>query len=396
LWFLWSILKKSELSAPSALPEQAADGGSGRQILSLRSIAGAEDLIDPLRQSITGNPAPVLLVGEEGSGKHYAARRLAAALLCDEPDERDGACGQCASCRLLAGGAHYDLIEIEPTADKKTIAVAAVREQVTGTLSLFPQLSRRRVYIISAVKAATLNEQGQNALLKPLEEHPDFVRFIILTEDAERLLPTIRSRSRVIHMGRRSDENIREILEQSGEMDRQAMDLAIRYADGLPGQALAIVGDMAFRELRARVFDYFVRLPRESRTFAFTEGMKLLQDNSSASSGTKLQKHERMRITEVLRLLESFLRDLLLLKQSIPRGRLVNTDFAEQLESMLAAYPLADPLHAALLVQQTSRALSANAIFEHTVARLMGGLRHYLSGQPVSPHIYLHENAGIR
>ncbi len=395
LWYLLSILKKSNTSAHSVIPEQVATSSSENESLSLCSISGADDLIDSLRQSITGNPVPVLLVGEEGSGKHYIAKRLAAALLCDAPDAINGACEKCPSCRTLAQGAHFDLVEIEPPPDKKTIAVATVREQVAGTLHVFPQLSRRRVYVVSAVKAETLNEQGQNALLKPLEEHPDFARFIILTEDVERLLPTIRSRSRVIHMGRRTDKDILEILEQSGETDRVAIELATRYADGLPGQALAIVGDIEFRKLRERVFAFFLELPRETRAFAITSGLKLLQDNESKSSGSKLQKHEKMRITGVLQLLESFSRDLLFLKESIPQGKLVNSDFAKPLEAMLKQFPDADPLRAAFLIQQTSRALSANALFDHAVARLMLGLRHYLAGQPRPDHIYLQEMAGV-
>ncbi len=359
--------------------------------LSLRSIMCADELLDILRQSISGNPTPVLLIGEEGSGKHYIAKRIAAALLCDAPDAMDGACGFCPSCRSLLQGEHFDLIELEPEDGKKTIAVASVREQVGATLHIFPQLSRRRVYVISAVKGDTLNEQGQNALLKPLEEHPEFVRFILLTEDPERLLPTIRSRSRMIHLGRRSDQDIRIILERSGQVNRASIELAVQYAEGLPGQALAIAADEEFQELRSEVFDFFLRLFYESRVFALTGWRKLLQDRDGKAAATKLQKHERMRMNDVLRLLESFSRDLLVLKEAIVQGKLVNADLEKPLKAALEKYPATDPLHAALLIQQTSRALSANALFEHTVTRLMLGLRHYLSGQPVPRHVYLHE-----
>lgn len=363
--------------------------------LSLRSIVCAEELLDVLRQSIVGNPTPIMLIGEEGSGKHYIAMRLAAALLCDEPDDKNGACGSCPSCRSLAQGEHFDLIELKPEEGKKTIAVANVREQVGSTLHIFPQLSRRRVYIISAIKDDTLNEQGQNALLKPLEEHPEFVRFILLTEDPERLLPTIRSRSRMIHLGRRSDQDMRAILEHNGETDSASVELAVLYAEGLPGQALAIAGDKDFQELRRETFDFFLSLFHESRVFALTGWQRLLQDrDEKTKAGTKLQKHERIRMNDVLRLLESFSRDLLILKEEIPQGKLVNSDLEKSLSAVLEKYPATDPLRAALLIQQTSRALSANVLFDHAVARLMLGLRHYLSGQAVPNHVYLHETLG--
>lgn len=370
----------------------------GSRALSLCSIACDDELLDSLRQSIAGNPTPVLLVGEEGSGKHYIAKRLAAALLCNEPNQKDGACGHCPSCRSLAQGEHFDLIELEPDEGKRTIAVASVREQVGSTLHVFPQLSRRRVYIISAVKDDTLNEQGQNALLKPLEEHPDFVRFILLTEDHERLLPTIRSRSRMIHLGRRSDQEIQVILEQRGETDRASVELAVLYAEGLPGQALSIAGDKEFQELRTEVFDFFLCLFYETRVFASTGWPSLLQDRGGKAAGTKLQQHERIRMHDVLSLLESFSRDLLVLKEAIPQGKLINSDLEKPLRKILEEHPTTDPLHAALLIQQTSRALAANALFDHTVTRLMLGLRHYLSGQAVPRHVYVHEmsNRGLR
>ncbi|HHW94297.1 MAG TPA: hypothetical protein GX734_07330 [Clostridiaceae bacterium] len=380
---------------PLISQEQVTAIDTGGNDLSLCSIACADELIDSLRQSIVGNPSPILLVGEEGSGKYYIAKRLAAALLCHAPDDKDGACGSCPSCRSLAQGEHFDLIELAPPDDKKTIAVASVREQVAATLHIFPQLSQRRVYIISAVKGDTLNEQGQNALLKPLEEHPEFVRFILLTEDVERLLPTIRSRSRVIYLRRRSDHEIRTILKQNGEIDQASVELAVLYADGLPGKALAIVGDKEFRELRTDVFDFFLQLFNASRTFALTEWQKLLQEGDGKAAGTKLQKHERMRVGDVLRLLESFSRDLLILKEAIPHGKLVNLDFEESLKAVLRKYPATDPLRAALLIQQTSRALSANVLFDHAIARLMLGLRHYLSGQSAADHVYLPELSGL-
>jgi hypothetical protein len=133
----------------------------------------------------------------------------------------------------------------------------------------------------------------------------------------------------------------------------------------------------------------------ESRVFALTGWQRLLQDrDEKTKAGTKLQKHERIRMNDVLRLLESFSRDLLILKEEIPQGKLVNSDLEKSLSAVLEKYPATDPLRAALLIQQTSRALSANVLFDHAVARLMLGLRHYLSGQAVPNHVYLHETLG--
>lgn len=334
--------------------------------LSFPSIACPESLREELALFLEGNPSPVLLVGEEGAGKRYIARRLAAALLCDKPSPQEGACGLCPSCRTLAIGSHHDLVELEPLAGKTSIAVAAVRSEVAATLDIYPQLSRKRVYLISAIKPDTLTELGQNALLKPLEEHAEFVRFILLTEDDSRLLPTLVSRSRRIILGRRGEEDIRTILEEAGfEGDR--LELAVQYADGLPGQAIAIAGDDNFRDLRDQALALFLKLPQATRTFCLTEGLRFFRDR-------------RKETAVLLRILESFLRDLLILQNRIPAAALVNGDWGDPLAALSKQSPPADPAGAAALVRQTARALSGNANYDHSLARLLLGLRAWLGG----------------
>ncbi|NLA70919.1 MAG: hypothetical protein GX850_00535 [Clostridiaceae bacterium] len=357
-------MKKSEMAGRVQSP------------LSLCSIACSETLRELLRRSVIGDPAPVLLVGEEGAGKHFVAQRLAAAILCDQPDPISGACGECASCRLLRSGSHYDLIDLEPPKGKKMIAVASVREQISGTLHTYPQVSRKRVYIISAVKADTLNEQGQNAILKPLEEHPDFIRFILLTEDANRLLPTILSRSRMVQLGRREEQDIRLILREMEFGEGETADLAVRYADGIPGQALAIAGDATFRDLRRQAFKLFICLPESTRTFCLTQGLSYLRD-------------EKNRIATILRLFETFLRDLLLLKSGLSGTNLINGDLVSDLDAILKRVPNTDPARAAEIVQQTGQALARNVNFDHSIGRMLIGMRAFLSAETVPQGVFL-------
>ena len=332
--------------------------------LSLHSIACSQLFRKELSASWTGSHTPVLLVGEEGSGKHYIARRLAAAMLCDAPDPETGACGQCASCRTLLQGSHPDLIELEPLEDKTSIPVASVREEVSATLPVYPQISRHRVYVISAAKSDTLTEQGQNALLKPLEEHPDFVRFILLTEDAGRLLPTILSRSRVIRIGRRDDEAILNLLRDAG-YEGEIGDLAVRYADGLPGRALTIAGDEDFRALRDQTVAIFRQLPEATRAYCLTEGLQFFRDHKA-------------RVAVILRILESLLRDLLVLLQNGDGAVLVNRDLSSVFLAMRGRANEMDPAMAGELIRQTNHALSNNTNFDHTMARLLLGLRAFL------------------
>ena len=353
---------------------QEENTGQPDRSLSFHAIACSGEFKEQLAHSVWEDKTPLLLAGEEGSGKHFIARRLAAAILCHQPDRSEGACGQCASCRMLQTGSHLDLVEIAPPDDKSSIPVASVRSQVAGTLQIYPQLSPNRVYVIEALKADTLNEQGQNALLKPLEEHPGFVRFIILREEADRLLSTIRSRSRMIRIGRRSPDQIRRILEETGR-DDQTAGLALRYADGLPGQALAMAQDANFRLLRDKAFTLFSGLPRSTRTDCLTAGLAFF-------------KEERKELTLLLRVFESFLRDLLLLQNGVDPAGLVNVDLADDLGGIRRQAAGADPARAAELVRQTAGALASNANFDHTVARMLLGLRAFMGGHPVPEQVF--------
>jgi hypothetical protein len=125
--------------------------------------------------------------GEQGCAE--AARALAAAMLCTGDGGKP--CGRCASCRKADNGSHPDIIYVEKPPDKKEMPVESVRAIVKDAAEL-PNESGVKVYVIQ--NAADLNSNGQNALLKILEEPPGHVSFVIVAADPGALLPTVRSR----------------------------------------------------------------------------------------------------------------------------------------------------------------------------------------------------------
>ena len=129
-----------------------------------------------------------LLTGPEGSGRHTLARILCAAMQCTAPGERP--CGVCQQCRKVLDGAHPDICIVDDP-EKKTIPVKLVRDACTD-LYIRPNEGQRKIYLFP--RAQDLNQQGQNVLLKSIEEPPPYGTFLLLAEHAEQLLPTIRSR----------------------------------------------------------------------------------------------------------------------------------------------------------------------------------------------------------
>lgn len=129
------------------------------------------------------------------------AERLSQAFVCDSEGERP--CGVCSNCRKVQGGIHPDVIRVSLQEDKRNILVDQVR-RLRAEAYIRPNEADRKVFIIE--DAQTMNENAQNALLKVLEDGPGYLAFLLLTENEQLLLPTIRSRCEVLSLGSFKDE----------------------------------------------------------------------------------------------------------------------------------------------------------------------------------------------
>lgn len=154
-------------------------------------VLGHQDVITKLVSSFEqGKPGQTsLFVGPAGIGKKMTAIGLAQALLC--PQDHRG-CGKCPSCFRVAQGHHEGLKIVSPAGANIKIEQA---KEVLEFLSL-RSLSGNRVIILD--QAQSLNPQAANSLLKTLEEPPSGTFFFLIAPSVAGLLPTIRSRSRVV------------------------------------------------------------------------------------------------------------------------------------------------------------------------------------------------------
>lgn len=164
----------------------------------------------------------LLFVGEAGSGKRSTSLAAAEAILCLNLDE-EGPCGVCDSCRYLSASSHPDFMSLEPETEGDLIPVKEVRTFATRASQILPQVGEMSVFMIDA---SALNEQGQNALLKTIEEPPTRAVFLLHVEQADRLLPTVRSRVLELPMPGLSDEALMKIaeLKQAGQDGQDGKD----------------------------------------------------------------------------------------------------------------------------------------------------------------------------
>ena len=174
-----------------------------------------------------------LISGPEGSGKHTLARLLAAAILCRNEDKP---CGACTPCRKIMEDNHPDFITVVDP-EHKNVAVRIVR-QIREDVFIRPNESDYKIYLFPQ----ELGIEGQNALLKILEEPPKHGVFILLADTPEKLLPTVRSRCTELHLTSLPPGVLKPRLRQdfpnAGEEDIQA---AIVRSGGFLGQARKIL-----------------------------------------------------------------------------------------------------------------------------------------------------------
>jgi DNA polymerase-3 subunit delta' len=211
--------------------------------VSYAHIRGHDQVIARLRSAVTTRPAAAyLLVGPSGVGKRLVADALAAHLLCEAATE-DGACGACRHCRRVIAGTHPDLLVVVRDDDRRDLRVDQVRELIQWFV-LRPLMAARKVAIVDG--AHDMNEAGQNALLKTLEEPPGDAVIILVADGLAQLLPTVRSRCRRVRFDPLPATAVAGVLEQHGIDAPAAARLAAR-ADGSVRRGL----DLASADLEA-------------------------------------------------------------------------------------------------------------------------------------------------
>ena len=194
-----------------------------------------------------------LISGPKGSGKHTLARLLACSLMC-ESEHRP--CGQCSACRKIMADTHPDFITVDDP-EHKNVAVKIIR-QARESIFVRPNEGSRKIYLFPQ----EMGIEGQNALLKVLEEPPSYGVFIILSDNPEKLLVTVRSRCTELALSAVEPKILKPWLAAKFPgASEEDLDAAIVRSGGYPGQALEILetGDSLPGEVEAFIKSFMSR-----------------------------------------------------------------------------------------------------------------------------------------
>jgi DNA polymerase III subunit delta' len=219
-----------------------------------------------------------LFTGPPGSGRSVAARAFAAALLCE-----NGGCGQCASCHQVLAGTHADLLLVRP--EGLSYGVKQTRDLVLRAAGK-PTGGRWRVILFEDADRCT--EQAANALLKAIEEPAPRTVWLLCAPSAGDLVPTIRSRCRVVTLVVPSSAAVASVLiERDGIEPAKAL-AAARAAQGHIGRARRLALDASAAQRRAEV----LRVPAQATSL----GPAL----SAAAALVRTAEEEAKAVTEEL------------------------------------------------------------------------------------------------
>ena len=231
-------------------------------MLSFKDIIGQESVKEHLQSAISEKKLShaYIFSGEDGSGKMMLAKRFAAALQCDS--EGPEPCGCCLNCMQSEADSHPDTVYV--THEKKNITVDDIRNQLVNDVQVKPYSGKYKIYIVD--EAEKMNEAAQNALLKTLEEPPEYAVIILLTTNTGTLLQTILSRCVILDIKPVENGRIRDYLMDREKLPDYVASLYAAFSCGSIGKALRYAGDEGFIAAKDLVIRFVTEVGRLKQT----------------------------------------------------------------------------------------------------------------------------------
>lgn len=317
-------------------------------------IVGQEQLKEHLQNAIAMNKVShaYIINGERNAGKEFIARVFAMALQCEKKEAEP--CGECHSCKQALSNNQPDIIYISHE-KPNTRGVEDIRAQINNDIVIKPYSSPRKIYIVN--EGEKMTPQAQNALLKTLEEPPEYAVIVILTTNVEALLPTVLSRCVVLNMKPVSDALVKKyLMEQLGVPDYKA-NICVAFARGNIGKAKLLASSEEFEKVK----DEAISLVKNINDMEIHEIVKAIK---------KISEY-KFDVNDYLDILMAWYRDVLFFKATKDVNSLV---FKEEIQQIMrvsdrSTYEGIETIVNAL--QSAKKRLEANVNFDLTMELLL-------------------------
>lgn len=334
--------------------------------MSFSELIGQYEAKKRLGVPLVGQPGHAfLLIGPSGIGKKTLGREFAKGLLCSHPTE-NGGCGTCPNCIYMREHTHPDYRELLLASGEKNIKVADVRSKILSDVGIMAQIATRKVYLIDADGLA---EEGQNALLKTLEEPPAHVVFILTVSDESKLLPTILSRTVSVRLILNTEEEVvRACMQKDPEILPDDATLFARFSGGVIGYAMNLSQSSWLVEDWEELTNLILRMPEMTRT-------ELLTDTYSFFEA------EKEHFVDLLALMNMILDEMAITIADPKSERLHDAGKKDKMISVIRKHKLtlAKIGRSSVVLTEAAKAFQANGNFEIMVCRMLLALKKELS-----------------
>ncbi len=277
-----------------------------------KDVVGHRDIIQYIKGAIQQNKVShaYILNGPRGSGKKLLANLFAMTLQCESRQPEP--CGECRSCIQTNNGNQPDIITVKHE-KPASISVDDVRTQINGDIMIKPYSSPYKIYIVPEADLMTV--QAQNAILKTIEEPPEYAVIFLLTENADSLLPTIRSRCVMLKLRNIKDKLVKKYLMEQMQVPDYQADLCAAFAQGNIGRAIMLAKSEHFNEIKENAI----------QLMKYIDEMEL---HEIVAAIKEISKY-KLEVTDYLDIMTIWYRDVLLYKATKDVGSLV---FGDQLK----------------------------------------------------------------
>ena len=312
-------------------------------------IIGQEHIKEHLKSTITSGKISqaYLITGEVASGKEFIAKIFANAIVCENPTEGYDPCGKCHPCIQAAGHNHPDIVTVTHS-KPNTISVDDIREQIVADVGIRPFQSKKKIYIMN--EAEKMTPQAQNALLKTLEEPPEYVVIILLTTSKTSMLTTVLSRCVQLDMRPVEDKTVRKYLMKDLEIPDYQADICVAFARGNIGKARNLAISEDFDNIKSEA----IRVLKCIKSMDIAEMVKTLK---------KLEEY-KLFIDDFLDIMMIWYRDILLYKATMDADSIVFKDEGAEIRRIASESPYEGIEEILNAIEKTKVRLNANVNFE--------------------------------
>lgn len=319
-----------------------------------QDIVGQEQIREHLQNALASGKIShaYIINGEKSSGKEFIARVFAMALQCEKGGIEP--CQECHSCKQALSFNQPDIIRVNHE-KPGTISVDDIRIQINNDVAIKPYSSPYKVYILN--EAEKMTPQAQNALLKTLEEPPEYAVILLLTGNVNALLPTILSRCVVLNMKPVSDELVKKYLMEQLKVPDYKAEVCVAFARGNVGKAKALASSEDFENVKTEALS-LLKYIQDMELYEIVVAIKKISDY-------------KLDINDYLDIMAIWYRDVLLFKATRDANHLV---FREEITAIRkvagrSSYEGIEKVIKAL--DKAKNRLNANVNFDLTMELLM-------------------------